>query len=120
VLAALYLTLHRKLKHKTFDRTFRKLPPLDKLDKLSAMWSFLGTLLMLLSGVIGIWWVKRENLQGMAPREIGIFGVLAIFLFAAGARRALGWRGRQHALLVLAGFTALVLANLAGLHGFHF
>ncbi len=120
VLAALYLTLHRKLKHKTFDMTFRKLPPLDKLDKLSAMWSFLGTLLMLASSAIGIWWVQRDDLHGMYPREIGIFAVLAIFLAAAGARRILGWRGRRHALWILTGFAALVLANLAGLHGFHF
>lgn len=120
VLAALYLTLHRKLKNKTFDLTFRKLPPLDKLDKLSAMWAFLGTVLMLVSSGIGAWWVRRDGLQGMSSREIGIFVVLAIFLAAAGARRALGWRGRRHALWVLAGFGALVLANLAGLHGFHF
>ena len=120
VLAALYLTLHRKLKLKTFDLTFRKLPPLDKLDKLSAMWSFLGTLLMLASTVIGVWWVRRDGLHGMSPREIGIFVVLAIFLFTAAARRTLGWRGRRHAIWILAGFAALVLANLAGLHGCHF
>ena len=119
VLAALYLTLHRKLKHKNFDLTFRKLPPLDKLDKLSATWSFLGTLLMLASSVIGAWWVRRDSLKGMSLREIGIFLVLAIFLFTAGTRRTLGWRGRRHAIWVLIGFAALVLANLAGLHGFH-
>ena len=120
VLAALYLTLYRKLKYKNFDLTFRKLPPLDKLDKLSATWSFLGTLLMLSSSVIGAWWVRRDSLKGMSPREIGIFLVLALFLFAAVSRRVLGWRGRQHAIWVLIGFGALVLANLAGLHGFHF
>jgi ABC-type uncharacterized transport system permease subunit len=100
VLAALYLTLHRKLKHKTFDRTFRKLPPLEKLDKLSAMWAFLGTLLMLVSSVIGAWWVRRDTLKGMSPREIGIFVVLAIYLTAAATRRGLGWRGRRHALWI--------------------
>lgn len=120
VLAALYLTLHRKLKNKTFDITFRKLPPLDRLDKLSAMWAFLGTLLMLVSSIIGAWWVRRDGLHGMSPREIGIFVVLAIFMIAAGARRVLGWRGRRHAIWVLIGFGALLLANLAGLHGFHF
>jgi len=119
VLAALYLTLHRKLKHKDFDVVFRKLPPLEKLDKLSATWSFLGTLLMLASSLIGAWWVRRESLQGMSPREIGIFIVLAIFLFTAASRRMLGWRGRRHAKWVLIGFAALVVANLAGLHGFH-
>jgi HemX protein len=117
VLAALYLIQHRKLKRKHFDRTFRRLPPLDKLDKLAAVWSFLGTLLMIASSVIGAWWVRRDALLGMSAQEAGIFVVLLIFLVAAVSRRALGWRGRRHALWVLAGFTALVLSNL-WLHGF--
>ena len=116
VLAALYLTQYAKLKRKHFDRTFRRLPPLDKLDKLAAVWSFLGTLLMIASSVIGAWWVRRDGLHGMSPQELGIFGVLAIFLMAALSRRTLGWRGRRHAIWVLAGFFALVFANL-WLHG---
>ncbi len=120
VLAALYLILHRKLKQKTFDLAFRKLPPLDKLDKLSAVWAFLGAALMLASAAIGAFWVRRDSLRGMSPREIGIFAVLAVFLFAAGARRTLGWRGRRHAQAVLTGFGLLLLINLLGLHGLRF
>jgi ABC-type uncharacterized transport system permease subunit len=118
VLAALYLVLHRKLKRKTFDIAFRKLPPLDRLDRLSAAWSFLGSFLMLASGVIGAWWVRRDSLQGMTLREAGIFAVLAIFLGAAAARKTLGWRGLRHAQWVLAGFGVLLLVNLIGVHGF--
>ncbi len=117
VLAALYLTQHRKLKAKHFDRTFRRLPPLDRLDKLTASWAFLGTLLMIGSSVIGVWWVRRYDLRGMTIEEAGIFSALAIFLFAAAARRVLGWRGRRHAIGVLLGVLVLALANL-WLHGF--
>jgi HemX protein len=117
VLAALYLLQYGKLKRKDFDRTFRRLPPLDKLDKLAAAWAFLGTLLMIASSAIGAWWVRREDLHGMSAQEAGIFVVLAIFLVAAGSRRTLGWRGRRHAIWVLVGFTTLVLSNL-WLHGF--
>lgn len=117
VLAALYLLQYGKLKRKHFDRTFRRLPPLDKLDKLAAVWAFLGTLLMIASSVIGAWWVRRDGLHGMSAQEAGIFVVLAIFLVAAVSRRTLGWRGRRHAIWVLSGFVALVLANL-WLHGF--
>lgn len=117
VLAALYLLQYGKLKRKQFDRTFRRLPPLDKLDKLAAVWAFLGTILMITSSVIGAWWVRRDSLHGMSAQEAGIFIVLAIYLFAAATRRTLGWRGRRHALWVLGGFAALVFANL-WLHGF--
>lgn len=117
VLAALYLLQYGKLKRKHFDRTFRRLPPLDKLDKLAAAWAFLGTLLMITSSVIGAWWVRRDGLHGMSAQEAGIFIVLGIYLMAAASRRTLGWRGRRHALWVLGGFAALVFANL-WLHGF--
>lgn len=117
VLASLYLLQYGKLKRKDFDRTFRRLPPLDKLDKLAAAWAFLGSLLMIASSAIGAWWVRRDALHGMSAQEAGIFVVLAIFLVAAVSRRTLGWRGRRHALWVLAGYAALVLSNL-WLHGF--
>jgi HemX protein len=117
VLSALYLIQHRNLKQKKFDLTFRKLPPLDKLDRLAAVWAFLGTLLMIASSVIGAWWVRRDSLRGMTASEAGIFVVLAIYLGAALARRALGWRGKRHAQWLLTGFAALLIANLV-LHGF--
>ncbi|HEX2613038.1 MAG TPA: cytochrome c biogenesis protein CcsA [Fibrobacteria bacterium] len=117
VLASLYLTQHRKLKAKHFDRTFRRLPPLDRLDKLTAVWAFLGTLLMIASSAIGAWWVRRDSLHGMTVQEAGIFVALVIFLGVAASRRVLGWRGRRHAIGVLWGVAALAFANL-WLHGF--
>jgi HemX protein len=117
VLSTLYLIQHRNLKQKRFDLTFRTLPPLDKLDRLTATWAFLGTLLMVASSLIGAWWVRRDSLRGMSASEAGIFLVLAIFLSAALARRAFGWRGKRHALWILSGFAALIVANLL-LHGF--
>lgn len=118
ILAALYLVLHGKLKHKNFDITFRKLPPLDKLDKLSANWSFLGSATMVMSSIIGIWWVRKDGLAGMSPREAAIYLVLAVFLGAAFSRRLFGLRGKRHAMLILAGFGVLLLTNLIGTHGF--
>jgi ABC-type uncharacterized transport system permease subunit len=117
VLASLYLIQHRKLKAKHFDRTFRRLPPLDRLDKLTAVWAFLGSLLMIASSAIGAWWVRRDDLRGMTAQEAGIFAALVIFLGVAASRRTLGWRGRRHAIGVLCGVAALALANLL-LHGF--
>ncbi len=118
ILAGLYLILHGKLKHKNFDITFRKLPPLEKLDKLAANWSFLGSATMVMSSVIGIWWVRKGDLAGMTPREAAIYLVLAVFLGAAVSRRLFGLRGKRHAMLVLAGFGVLLLTNLLGTHGF--
>ena len=118
ILAALYLILHGKLKHKNFDITFRKLPPLEKLDKLSANWSFLGSATMVISSIIGIWWVRRGGLNGMSLREAAIYLVLAVFLGAAFSRRLFGLRGKRHAIVILVGFGVLLLTNLLGTHGF--
>jgi HemX protein len=119
ILAGLYLILHGKLKHKNFDITFRKLPPLDKLDKLSANWSFLGSATMVVASVIGWIWVRKDGLAGMSARELAIYLVLAVFLGAGVSRRLFGLRGKRHALVVLAGFFCMLLTNLIGTHGFH-
>jgi ABC-type uncharacterized transport system permease subunit len=118
ILAGMYLLLHRRLKQKKFDLTFRKLPPLDKLDKLSAMWAVLGSVTMLASSLTGFLYVRHANLNGMQPREWAIYVVLVVFGFTAGSRRILGWRGQRHAQLVWVGFTLLLLTNLLGTHGF--
>ena len=118
VLAGLYLVLHRKLKSKNFDITFRKLPPLVKLDKLSANWSFLGSVTMVLSSVIGFWWVRKDGLAGMTLKELAIYLVLLVFLGAGVSRRLFNLRGRRHAILILVGFLVLLLTNLIGTHGF--
>lgn len=120
VLAVLYLVLHNRLKQKKFDLTFRKLPPLDKLDKLSAMWAALGSITMLMSSLIGFLYVRHAKLEGMQPRELAIYLVLVVFGFTALSRRAWGWRGRRHAQMVLFGFALLLLTNLLGTHGFKF
>jgi len=118
ILAWLYLLLHRRLKQKRFDLTFRKLPPLDKLDRLSAWWAALGTLTMILSCIIGFWWILHASVEGMKAREFAIYFVLAVFSFTEISRRAFGWRGKRHAQLVIAGFLILLLTNLLGAHGF--
>ncbi|MEO7425086.1 MAG: cytochrome c biogenesis protein CcsA [Fibrobacteria bacterium] len=118
ILAGLYLVLHGKLKHKNFDITFRKLPPLDKLDKLSANWSFLGSGTMVISSVIGLVWVRKDGLAGMGLKELAIYLILIVFLGAGISRRLFGLRGKRHALVVLAGFFCMVLTNLIGTHGF--
>jgi ABC-type uncharacterized transport system permease subunit len=118
ILAALYLLLHRRLKQKRFDLTFRKLPPLDKLDKLSAMWAALGSLTMLTSSLIGFLYVRHAKLSGMQTKELAIYLVLLVFGFTAASRRLWGWRGKRHAQLVLLGFALLLLTNFLGTHGF--
>jgi HemX protein len=119
ILAGMYLVLHGKLKHKNFDLTFRKLPPLEKLDKLSANWSFLGSATMVISSIIGFTWVRKDGLAGMGLRELAIYLVLAVFLGAGISRRLFGLRGKRHAVVILLGFAVLLLTNLIGTHGFH-
>lgn len=119
ILAGLYLVLHGKLKHKNFDITFRKLPPLEKLDKLSANWSFLGSATMVAASVIGWVWVRKDGLAGMGWRELAIYVVLIVYLGAGISRRLAGLRGKRFAVVVLVGFALMLFTNLLGTHGFH-
>ncbi len=118
VLASLYLVLHRRLKLKQFDIAFRKLPPLDKLDKLAATWAVLGSLLMILASAIGYFWVFHKGLEGMRTREAAILLALVIYLGAALTRFSPGFRGKRHAITLLIAFAILLIGHFLHSHGY--
>ena len=72
---------------------------------------------MVMASIIGIWWVRKDGLAGMSPREAGIYLVLAVFLGAAFSRRLFGQRGKRHAIVILVGFGVLLLTNLSARTG---
>ncbi len=119
VLASMYLLLYRKLKNKNFDHTFRQLPPLEKLDKLSAIWCLLGSITMTISSLLGWWWVHKGDLRGMSLHEFSIYLVLIVFAGALIARRLIGLRGQRFALIVLLGFFILLAMHLFNVHGYN-
>lgn len=108
--AALYLIQERLLKKKRIDGVFRRLPPLDVLDRAEHRFLLAGFPLLTIGIVTGTLWV--QHVEFGAPSEFlrSIFGyvtwlVIATVLFM---RAAVGWRGRRAAYGTIAGFGFVV------------
>ena len=117
-LAVMYLILFKRLKNKQFDTTFRKLPPLDRLEKLCAAWSVTGSVLMAASYILGIQWFNsmEKNPFHFSEHLLMFLGVM-VFVGSGIARFTIGFTGRLFVKTVLLGFV-LVLLHLILAHGF--
>jgi ABC-type uncharacterized transport system permease subunit len=109
--AALYLVQERLLKQKRIDGVFRRLPPLDALDRAEHRFLLAGFPLLTIGIITGTLWARRVEMG--APGEVlrAVFGYVT-WLVIAGVlflRAAAGWRGRRAAYGTIAGFSLAVL-----------
>jgi ABC-type uncharacterized transport system permease subunit len=112
--ATLYLVQERLLKRKRIDGVFRRLPPLDVLDRAEHRFLLAGFPLLTIGIVTGTLWARRVEMG--APGEVlrAVFGWI-MWLVIAGVlflRAAAGWRGRRAAYGTIAGFGFAVLVLL--------
>lgn len=113
--AALYLIQERLLKKKRIDGVFRRLPPLDVLDRAEHRLLLAGFPLLTIGIITGTLWARHVEMG--APSEVlrAVFGYVTWLVIAAVLflRAAAGWRGRRAAYGTIAGFgfavTVLVL-----------
>ncbi len=112
--AILFLVQERLLKQKRTLGVFRRLPPLDALDRAEHRFLLAGFPLLTLGIVTGTLFVHRADVVTAADVLRTAFGY-ATWVFAAGVlflRASAGWRGRRAAYGTIAGFgfALLVLA----------
>ncbi len=112
--ATLYLIQERLLKRKQIDGVFRRLPPLDVLDRAEHRFLLAGFPLLTIGIITGTLWARRVEMG--APGEVAraVFGyvtwlIIAVVLFM---RAAVGWRGRRAAYGTLAGYGFAVVVLL--------
>jgi ABC-type uncharacterized transport system permease subunit len=112
--ATLYLIQERLLKAKRIDGVFRRLPPLDVLDKAEHRFLLAGFPLLTVGIITGTLWARRVEMG--APGEVlrAVFGYVTWLVIAAVLflRAAAGWRGRRAAYGTIAGFSLAVIVLL--------
>lgn len=112
--AALYLIQERLLKAKRIDGVFRRLPPLDVLDRAEHRFLLAGFPLLTIGIITGTLWAR--HVEGGAPAEVlrAVFGYVTWIVIAAVLflRAAAGWRGRRAAYGTIAGFGFAVIVLL--------
>lgn len=112
--AILYLVQERLLKRKRIDGVFRRLPPLDVLDRAEHRFLLAGFPLLTVGIITGTLWARRVEMG--APGDVlrAVFGWI-MWLVIAGVlflRAAAGWRGRRAAYGTIAGFGFAVVVLL--------
>jgi HemX protein len=125
--AVLYLVLARQLAHKTFGLLFRRLPPLEVLERMSVGAAKLGVPLLFAALALGHLWLYRlidtldpETARGLTPFDPKILASWVIFLgylLGLAGHRWWGWRGRRMNALAIAAYLAVVVA-MGAIHHF--
>lgn len=109
--AVFYLVQNRLLKSKKFRNVFRRLPPLETVDKLGYSLVSVGFPLLTFAIATAVVGVRRSNLMLAAASLTWL--VYGVYLLS---RRAPGWRGRRSNWLLIIGAFCLVITT--ALHQF--
>lgn len=111
--AILYLVQERLLKQKRIDGVFRRLPPLDVLDRAEHRFLLGGFPLLTIGIITGTLWAKRVEMGASSEVLRAVFGYVTWLVIAAVLfmRAAAGWRGRRAAYgtMIAFGFAVAVL-----------
>jgi len=116
--AILYLILARQLMRRQFGLLFRRLPPLDVLERMSVGAVELGIPLLFVGLCLGHLWmydladrVTPELAAMLSPYDPKIMATWVIFLAYAGGLagyRFLGWRGHRMNVMAVVGYLTVV------------
>jgi HemX protein len=126
VYALLYLVLARQLGRRQFGLLFRRLPPLDTLERMSVGAVELGVPLLFASLVLGHLWMSSltdrvtpalaAQLSPYDPKILASWVILVGYLCGLIGHRFFGWRGRRMNVIAVTAFVVIVLAMGAVRH----
>ena len=111
-LAALYLWQERRLKRRATTIFRRVVPPLARLDELSARTIAVALPALTLGIAIGLARLAEEGAAFDALMAVTVL-TWAVYALALTLRYVAGWRGRRAAYLVIAGFLLVAIVRLA-------
>lgn len=109
--AVAYLLQEKRLKEKRLEGIFRRLPPLDALDRAEHRFLLAGFPLLTIGILTGTYWAHEVEAGSATDIARAVFGY-ATWLSFAGVlclRAVAGWRGRRAAYGTIAGFAFAVL-----------
>jgi cytochrome c-type biogenesis protein CcsB len=112
----LYLVQERRLKARRGRGTFRSLPSLETLDRVSHRCLVWGLVLLTLGIATGIVWAHEAWTKPWTTdvKLLTTLAIWALYVVLLQGRMTAGWRGRRAAQLTIAGF-AVVVISLVGL-----
>jgi len=120
----MYLLQEREIKRKQLGIFFKKLPPLEYLDRVNEKCLYLGFILLSLAMISGAIWsdLAFGNYWRWSPKEVITLILWFIYAVLIHQRILIGWRGKKAAYMFLVGFSvwfiSFFMINLFS-KGFH-
>lgn len=111
VFAAIYMFLHRKLKHKQWNDTIRRLPSLEKLDIYSYKALMAGTIILVASLILAVMSVAMAGRWTLFLdiKVLSTLTALAMYIVYFVKRRLWRRSGREAAIWALIGYGFIIL-----------
>lgn len=109
--SVMYLLQVHMLKNKRiFSNLFKKLPPLDKLDRFSYLSALIAFPVLAISLVLGSIWAYINGINIWLDWKFLLsFVILLIYGVYLHRRVALGWQGRKLSILNIVGFVSVLI-----------
>ncbi len=114
VVGGIYLLQERAIKTKNHGFIFRRMPPLDVLDRMGYALVAFGFPLLTLGLITGFIYAKSVWHQWWSANPKEVWSLITWFLYAAllHERLAAGWRGRRAAIMAIVALAILLFTFL--------
>jgi len=122
----MYLLQERQVKHKQLGGIFKRLPPLESLDRINELSLKYGFPLLTLGIITGALWAEKAwgTYWNWDPKETWSLILWLVYAALLHERLIVGWRGRRAAMMALLGFLVWIISFfvvnlfLPGLHSY--
>jgi len=122
----MYLLQERQVKHKQLGGIFKRLPPLESLDRINELSLKYGFPLLTLGIITGALWAEKAwgTYWNWDPKETWSLILWLVYAALLHERLIVGWRGRRAAMMALLGFFVWIISFfvvnlfLPGLHSY--
>jgi len=108
----MYILQEREIKKKHLGLFFRKLPPLEYLDKVTEKCLYLGFIFLSLAMISGAIWseIAFGNYWRWSPKEVITLILWLIYAVLIHQRVLIGWRGKKASYMFLLGFSIWLIS----------
>ncbi|AEH22361.1 cytochrome c assembly protein [Thermodesulfobacterium geofontis OPF15] len=112
VTSLMYILQEREIKKKHLGLFFRKLPPLEYLDKVTEKCLYLGFIFLSLAMISGAIWseIAFGNYWRWSPKEVITLILWLIYAVLIHQRVLIGWRGKKASYMFLLGFSIWLIS----------
>ncbi len=112
IVSLMYILQEREIKKKHLGLFFKKLPPLEYLDRANEKCLYLGFIFLSFAMITGAIWseIAFGNYWRWSPKEVITLVLWLIYAFLIHQRVLIGWRGKKASYMFILGFSIWLIS----------